>query len=242
MPLMDGFELFKILEDRYPQIKHILMTSYDIDRYISLIRKYNIGNILVKGPEFSFSEVCSYVKTILSGDIFGLQRFFNTDNLQSILINSYAQAKLVCAQITESSPGTEQLFLEMAIDELISNAFFHAVLNLTGVPRELWTESYDVQVSNAIKVTWGFDTEKVAVAVEDPRGNLKKMDVLKWLDEKRELKPDEEEHGRGLFLVRRLIDRLIINIDPGKRTECIIIQYFNKQTVRHNKPLLIHEL
>lgn len=241
MPVMDGFELFQIMENRFPSIKHILMTSYDIDKYISLVRKYNIGNILSKGSEFRLNEIGSYVHSILSGEIFGLERYLPRTSLQSMNISSYAEARNVCSSIINSSPMGSNLYLEMAIDELVSNAFFHAVLKLSSIPREMWTDSYDCQISNAIKVTWGFDHEKIGFSVEDPKGNLKKTDALKWLDNTRDEKANEE-HGRGLLLVRKLIDRLIINIDPGKRTECVIIQYFDRKQGKNNKPLMIHEL
>jgi CheY-like chemotaxis protein len=241
MPVMDGFELFSILDSKYPTIKHILMTSYDIDKYISLIRKYNIGNILSKGPEFRLNEIRSYVNSILTGEIFGLHRFLSQATLNSEIISSYAQAKNVCSEIVKSLPLNNKFYLEMAIDELVSNAFFHAVLKLSDLPRECWPECYNYQVANAIKLTWGFDHEKIGFSVEDPKGNLTKNDALKWLDNNRAEKVNEE-HGRGLLLVRKLIDRLIINIDPGKRTECVIIQYIDRNQSKNNKPLMIHEL
>jgi CheY-like chemotaxis protein len=241
MPVMDGFELFSVLDSKYPAIKHILMTSYDIDQYISLIRKYNIGNILSKGPEFRLNEISSYVSSILTGEIFGLHRFLSQTTLNSEIISSYAQAKSVCSDIVKSLPVNNKFYLEMAIDELVSNAFFHAVLKLSDLPRECWPDCYNYQVPNAIKLTWGFDNEKIGFSVEDPKGNLTKNDALKWLDNNRVEKANEE-HGRGLLLVRRLIDRLIINIDPGKRTECVIIQYIDRNLSKNNKPLMIHEL
>lgn len=241
MPVMDGFELFSILEKNHPLVKHIMMTSYDIDQYITLVREHNIGNVLSKGPDFRLNEINSYVKSILTADIFGLQRYLPDTSLNCQIINSYAQAKDVCSRIINLSPLENNMYLEMAIDELVSNAFFHAVLKLSDVPREHWDEKCHSQVQNAIKVCWGFDNEKFGFSVEDPKGNLKKNDALKWLDSKRKEKSDEE-HGRGLLLVRKLIDRLIINIDPGKRTECVIIQYFDRTRGKNNKPLMIHEL
>ncbi len=241
MPEMDGFELFSVLDSRYPSIKHILMTSYDIDQYISLIRKYNIGNILSKGPEFRLNEISSYVRSILTGEIFGLQRYLSQTSLCNETISSYAQAKNVCSSIIKSLPVSNKFYLEMALDELVSNAFFHAVLKLSDLPRECWTDSYYYQVPNAIKLTWGFDDEKIGFSVEDPKGNLTKNDALKWLDGNR-VEKINEEHGRGLLLVRKLIDRLVINIDPGKRTECVIIQYIDRKQDKNNKPLMIHEL
>jgi CheY-like chemotaxis protein len=241
MPLMDGFELYKILQDSYPGIKHIMMTSYDIDQYIRHIRKHNIGNILVKGFDFNLVEVAAYVRSILTGNIFGLNRYFGKAVFNQVFVRSYAEAKEASHIITGSLSDKKGFYLEIAIDELISNAIFHGVLQLSNIPREEWSEDLQVPHSSAIKVTWGVDDEKIGIAIEDPKGNLKKTDVLKWLDTHRS-DGESDEHGRGFFLVRRLIDRLIINIDPGRRTECIILQNMKKSDKIHNKPLLIHEL
>ena len=242
MPDMDGFKLFGILDKSYPGVKQVLMTSYDVDKYISLIRKYNIGNILIKGAELNLNEVSRYLKSILTGDIFGLEKYFSGTEMKKVSLFRYSDAKRVSHEIVQEIPQKQQTYLEVAIDELVSNAFFHGVLQLTGIPRELWRDDYEIDPQSAITVVWTRDSEKVGVAIEDPKGNLKKIDVLKWLDSCR----DEQlglEHGRGLMLVRKLIDRMVINIDPGKRTECIIIQYLDRDlNTNNNKPLMVHEL
>lgn len=241
MPEMDGFELFAIMDKHFPEIKHILMTSYDVDKYISIIRKYNIGNILTKGADLNLNEVIQYIRTILEGDIFGLNRYFGSVNMNQTKLVRYSDARRVCNEIINEIPKKLQPYLEVAIDELVSNAFFHGVLQLTGIPRENWKDDYEIDQQSAIKVTWTMDDERVGVAIEDPRGKLKKTDVLKWLDSCR----DEQlgsEHGRGLMLVRKLIDRMIININPGIKTECIVIQYLHKNPNLCNKPLMVHEL
>ena len=216
------------------------MTSYDIDQYIRHIRENNIGNILVKGYDFNLLEVAAYVRAILSGDIFGLDRYFKDAVLKELSVSSYAEAKEAYHAIIGSLSDQKGFYLEIAIDELISNAIFHGVLD---VPRDRWSEDLQVPLSSAVKVTWGGDDEMFGIAIEDPKGNLKKTDVLKWLDtHRKDENTSAEEHGRGFFLVRRLIDRLIINIDPGHRTECIILQNLRKNEKVHNKPLLIHEI
>jgi CheY-like chemotaxis protein/anti-sigma regulatory factor (Ser/Thr protein kinase) len=242
MPVMDGFELFRNLDLKYPSVKHVLMTSYDVDQYISDVRRFNIGNILVKGPDFSLHDVSGYIRSLLTGQIFGLERYFPGRELHKESINSYARSKSLSSHIAEHCEDASKMYLEIAIDELISNAVFHGVLQLTGIPREQWQEQFVIEDDNLIRVTWAHDQEKIGVAIEDPKGNLKKMDVLQWLDRREGDITDGEEHGRGFLLIRKLIDRFIINIDPGKRTECIIIQYFDRLHVHGKKPLLIHEL
>lgn len=242
MPIMDGIELFVIIKSHYPQIKHILMTSYNVDEYLSLIRRHNIGNILIKGPDFNLKEVGEYVRSILTGDIFGLGRYFPVSKLKSVVIDCYARSAEVCALISKQCPDETGIYLSMAIDELIANAVFHGVLQMTGISREKWRGDIVINPESAIKVTWAADAEKIGVAVEDTKGNLTKVDALRWIDQEDSSGREKEEHGRGLFLVRRLIDRFIINIDHGKRTECIVIQNYKKDHLGSYKPLLIHEI
>jgi len=243
MPIMDGFTLFRVIKDRFPGVKYILMTNYEIERHLALIREYNIGNIIVKGGDLDFAEVVSYIRALLTGDIFGVKRYFPHTPISNETIVSYEQAKEISSRIAKECPGKNGFYLEVAVNELISNAVFHGVLQLTGIPREFWREDYEINSQESIKLTWARDDYKIGVSVEDPKGNLKKGDVLRWLDRFNvELGENEQEHGRGFLIVRKLIDRFIVNIDPGKRTECIIIQYFNRDYGSQKKPLLIHEL
>jgi CheY-like chemotaxis protein len=242
MPVMDGIELFAIIKSHYPQIKHILMTGYNVDEYLTLIRRHNIGNILIKDADFNLKEVGDYVRSILTGNIFGLSRYFPRSGLHSVVIDCYARSAEVCAMISRQCPKETGVYLSMAIDELIANAVFHGVLQMTGISREKWRDDIIVDPQSAIKVTWASDAEKIGVAVEDMKGNLTKVDALRWIDQEDTSGRENEEHGRGLFLVRRLIDRFIINIDPGRRTECVVVQNFKRDHLQHYKPLLIHEL
>lgn len=242
MPIMDGIELFAIIKSHFPEIKHVLMTSYNVDEYLSLIRRHNIGNILIKGPDFNLKEVGQYVHSILTGDIFGLGRYFPGSRLRSVVIDCYARSAEVCAMISKQCPDETGMYLSMAIDELIANAVFHGVLQMTGISREKWRDDIVINPESAIKVTWATDADKIGVAVEDTKGNLTKVDALRWIDQDDTSGREKEEHGRGLFLVRRLIDRFIINIDHGKRTECIVIQNYKRDHIGSYKPLLIHEI
>jgi CheY-like chemotaxis protein/anti-sigma regulatory factor (Ser/Thr protein kinase) len=242
MPHMDGIELFRITKERYPGIKHILMTGYDIEEYLSLIRQHNIGNIMVKGADFNLREMAAFVKSILTGDVFGLERYFPGKAMERLTIDSYARSEEVCSKIAEKWSGEDVFYLRLAIDELIANAVFHGALRSTGITREQWRNDILLDSRQAISVSWAVDGEKIGVAVEDPQGHLKKVDALRWLDQSDNSGREVVEHGRGLYLVRRLIDRFIINIEPGRRTECIIMQYFSRNHIHRHKPLQINEI
>jgi len=241
MPVMDGFELLKIVRKDFPHIKHVMMTSFDIDQYIENIQMHNVGNVLAKGSDFSLTEVAGYVRALLDGDIFGMKRYFPNSKAHEHSVKSYAEAKTLYSKIISDIPKKQGFFLEIALDELISNAIFHGALDISALPRDEWADDMLIPGDNAVKIVWCLDDEKIGVSIEDPRGKLKKMDVLKWLNSYRQVE-GSEEHGRGFLLVRKIIDRLIINIATGKRTECIILQYLNPDHRTFNKPLLIHEI
>ncbi|MBD3346836.1 MAG: response regulator [Chitinivibrionales bacterium] len=243
MPEMDGFALIRELQKNFPGIKRILMTGYDIDSYVDMIRQHNIGNVLPKGSDFNLNELSHYIHNLLTGEIFGLERYFPKETIKTNIACTHAQAQKICSTIVEHYPSKGAVFLEIAIDELISNAVFHGVLQMTNKSRSEWSDDYTLAKEDAVTISWANDDEKIGVAVEDPKGNLKKTDVLNWLDNRiDENILNENEHGRGFLLLRRLIDKFIVNIDPGKKTECIILNYFDRERKKSRKPLLIHEL
>ncbi len=242
MPGMDGFELFYKLSQQYPSIKRVLITGYDIDSYFDMIRQHNIGNILIKNADLSTQYLGTYIRSLLTGDIFGLGRYFANDPGYCSLIRTYSQSEAVCKTIADAYTGTDQMLFQISVNELISNAMFHGALKLTNTPRELWNDDFEIPQDQAVRVCWILDDEKLGVAVTDLSGALHKEDVLKWLDHPIGDNDPDGEHGRGFMLVRRFIDRFIVNIDPGKKTECILMQYFDRERTPQKKPLLIHEL
>jgi CheY-like chemotaxis protein len=243
MPKMDGFALMQRIEKEYPKVKRILMTGYEIDGYIEMIRRFNVGNIIPKGSQFNLDDIGEYVQSLLTGKIFGLDKYFPIDKIQTRRVLNHNHAQSICGQIAELyPPARDRFFFEIALNELVSNAVFHGVLQLTSIPREQWPSEFSLTPDGAVKISWACDNERIGVSVEDPRGHLRKIDVLQWLDHKIEEQSNENEHGRGFMLIRKFIDRFIVNIDRGKRTECVIVQNLDRTWKNQHKPLLVHEI
>jgi hypothetical protein len=90
-------------------------------------------------------------------------------------------------------------------------------------------------------VECGYDREKYAVSVTDNQGKLKKETVLYKIDRQLTGEGLLDDSGRGIHMSRLFADRMIINIDPNKRTEVILMNYFSNK-YRGYKPLYINEL
>jgi len=249
MPEMKGFDLLKEVKDRYPLVKRILITAYNVEDYLELALKYDIGNIFVKTTPFNFEELSSILEKLLNNDIFGLTQYFRS----SIIASSY---KICSSQnLDKDAEAIAKLIgdkdrmhrLELVLVELLTNALFYGIRNEAPDRKELWAYDFLLPEDQAIIVTVAYDSEKYAISVIDSGGRLKKRDVLYWLNRQATRDPNGlplgiyDSHGRGLFIARKYIDRLIINIDQKHRTEIIMINYF-KNTYKGYKPLYINEI
>lgn len=65
MPKMDGVSCTKIIKEVYPQIKIIILTTFDDDEYVYNALKYGASGYLLKGV--SMDELCDAIRTVHSG-------------------------------------------------------------------------------------------------------------------------------------------------------------------------------
>lgn len=249
MPGMKGFDLLREVRIRYPLTKRVLITAYNVENYLELALKHDIGNIFVKTTPFNFDELSSMLSNLLSNDIFGLDRYFNSDaELMTLRITHSRRLDLHAESIVSfigDIPFVKKL--ELVIIELLTNAIFYGIRKESAENKENWEHDFVLPEERAVQVAVAKDHEKYAISINDGGGHLKKCDVLYWLH--RQIAHDADglplglydTHGRGLFITRKYIDRLIINIDQSRRTEVIIINYFHNTYIGY-KPLYINEL
>ena len=250
MPEMKGFELLKEISERWPETKRILMTAYNVEDYLELAMKHDIGNIFVKTIPFNFQELTTVLEKLLSGEIFGIERYFDPANTtqKKYLIKNGMDLESDARRIVGGLPVVDKSNkLALVFIEILANAIFYGVRNEKADKKDTWNYNFVLSDEEAIIVTSMHDSEKFAVSIMDKGGRLKKNDVLFWLH--RQLHVDDnglpvgvfDSHGRGFFIARQYIDRMVINIDKNKQTE-IIIMNFCSDTYKGFKPLYINEL
>ena len=65
MPEMDGVLCTKIVKERYPEIKIIILTTFDDDEYVFYALKYGASGYLLKGC--SVQELTASIHTVMNG-------------------------------------------------------------------------------------------------------------------------------------------------------------------------------
>ncbi|MBN1130466.1 MAG: response regulator, partial [Chitinispirillaceae bacterium] len=233
MPGMKGFDLLKLVKEKHPGVKRVLITAYNVEDYLELALNYDIGNIFVKTAPFNFNELSVIIKNLLSDTIFGLEQYFDPSAKKNDFLIKNARhldhhARVVSELIGDYKRSKR---LEVVIVELLTNAIFYGIRSESPERKDEWDVNCELPDDKAIAVTVMRDDDKYGLSVCDKGGRLKKTDVLYWMN--RQIARDTtglpvglfDAHGRGLFIARRYIDRLIVNVHNGVRTEIIIINY-----------------
>ncbi len=247
MPGMKGFELLDKAAELYPSLKRVLITAYDVRDYINMAKNYNIGNIITKTAPFNFDEIRIFLNNILTGEIFGLGLYVQGRIHQTYLKKSKDLERVNHEVIEFMKSDYHKRKFRQALSEITINAFFYGAKNEEGDKKHLWEFETTLNDGEEVLVSWACDNEKSGVAVTDQKGRLKKEDILFWLERNMTKGEDglslglRDSHGKGLFITRETIDRLIINIDHGKKTEVILINYEEGLYDGH-RPLWIQEL
>ena len=249
MPLMSGFELLEAIESKHPDVKTVLMTADNLDDYMRMVRDHNVGNVISKAAPLNLKEINEILHSLLNHDIFGLEpHMLQPHSLQVFRLMEPSQIDDISEALSQHYSGkAAHNKFKIVLIELMTNALFYGARNEDGDKKQEWVKDFRLPEKDAVIVTACIDKEKLGVSILDRGGKLDKHTVLYWLD--RQTTHDEhglpmgifDDHGRGFFIIRKYVDRLIINIEKGKRCECCIFTYFEEKYAG-NKPLIINEI
>ena len=239
LPGIDGFETVARARALHPGIRTALITAYDVDKYITLALEKDVSNIIVKSSPFDAGELMREVDNLVNVErLFGLAHYLDpgagitTTRVRST--DDVAELRVTCLEFFKrSAPESDLSGLAVVFEEAISNAIYHAhgYEKLTQVT---------LQPDQVVEVSYGCDAKMAGFAVSDHTGRLTKQTVLKKIIRASGEESIYDEDGRGFFVSRAMSDRLVINIQPGVRTEIIALKFFAVDAV--NRPLTINQL
>lgn len=231
MPGMKGYELLDNIKKISAEIKTALITSYDVHNYIKIAKEYEIGTIITKTTPFNTKEIRQVVRDFLNENVFGLGKYIN-EKVYSESIKKEDSDQLVTRILSEIPSPHNPKGLMKGLIAILQNAFA-----LPGT-----SSGTEVKIT----VEWGSDNEKSGISVRDNAGTLNKQDVLYWI-ERNTTKGENglsvgffDEHGKGIYLTREMLDRVIINIKKNRFTEIVLLNY-TRGMYKGYRPLWINE-
>ncbi len=161
MPGMGGLDLIRYLSSDWPAVKYILMTAYNVNDYIQFAREEKIWNIIPKTTFLDLRHIRIMIEKILSGDIFGIEKYFpglsvekitfpdlykmarkipeetlNPGILYSVQVGTMEEKDRVCeiAGNLLLRSGAPRIFRQV-VEELATNAMLRAPRNPHGKPK-----------------------------------------------------------------------------------------------------------
>lgn len=247
MPGEDGFSLIQHINTQYPGTRTAMITAYKVEDYVRNAKKTGVFNIIAKTAPFNFDELSSVVNNLLEPtSAFGIETYMDPHcKLAQVVITNSDDIMLAFSALQEflcvakiANPND----LLTAVIEAITNAVYHvAKLPDGSLKYEKGQQIERLDESEYVYIYFGQDLERIGIAIVDQGGRITADEVLYWLDRNISGTGLMDSHGRGVYLIHRLVDRVLINIAPGQRTEIIILDYLN-HTYSTNKPIYINQL
>jgi anti-sigma regulatory factor (Ser/Thr protein kinase) len=223
-----------------------MITAYKVDDYVKMAKKTGVFNIIPKTAPFNFHELSTVVQNLLNpASAFGLAQYMNPNaNIEEFVITNSDQIMDAFFKLREFFMAAQARRVDdlcTAMIEAMTNAVYHVAKLPDGSLKYQKGQRIEaLEPEEYVSVFFGKDDEKLGVAIRDQGGRITADEVMYWLDRNISGSGLLDTHGRGVFLIHTLVDRLVINIAPGKRTEILVLDYFSNE-YSSNKPLYINQ-
>jgi hypothetical protein len=210
----------------------VIGESLENDEVVAAAHARGMNHLIGDGEEPDDGELVVTSVKLLSGDIFGLEKYLAWGvKIGTRDVVGYEDKReamgVVCAYAKEVGARRPVIAkIESVVDELLMNALYDAPV--VGGPRE--------GTKGRAVLRWACDGRYFAVSVEDEYGALEKESILEHLararlergkPKPREVRPGDEAAtngaGLGLYFILSSVTRFIANVEPGKRTEVICL-------------------
>lgn len=196
--------------------------SLDDDGLIALMLDAPVSH-LVGDPSDRDLGITS--EKLASGDLFGLEKYvaLGTPVRERAIADAAAKRAAmgeVCAwaeAIGARRPVVHRI--ESVVDELLMNAMLDA-------PRE---SRPSMLPGGTAQLRWACDDRVLAISVSDDYGAIRQRDVIDHVRRARHERgrpnptSGDEGAGLGLYLVLANVVSLIVNVEPGRRTEVVCL-------------------
>ncbi len=208
LPEMNGFELGRLARKLRPDIKIIVITSYDVNEFIDIIREHSFAQVITKHGRMSLKEIEVTIEKMLSGDIFGVQKYFPQMRLTEVTLRNFpkpcADGCLYTTRVRslhergeltdkiatqlKSQKRAPEAIIKLVLDEITSNALFRAPINDSGEYKyqtkhsehDILLTHQDIVLDEEDQFTlqFGINEDWIIMSCLDPHGRLTQKEIL----------------------------------------------------------------
>lgn len=245
MPGVPWFDLVQFLRELRPGTRYALVSDTAPDDHFRLALEYDVGSILPKKGGRPLRDLVETSEALLTEDVFGLEHWLgDAPEVHGRQITNASEIQRVADEVSAWFPAGEvRRTFRRVLVEVVTNAVYYGSLDEDGAHKMEWETDIRLARDQVVYVFFGRGDSGFGCSVVDRGGRLTKYKVLSWLEANRVsggLLLNDENHGRGLHITRRSLDRVVINIRSGDRTEVILLR--DDSAVRPPvRPLLVHE-
>lgn len=208
LPEMNGLELGRLARKLRQAIPVILITSYDVNEFIDVIREHGFSQVITKHGRMSLREIEIAIEKTLTGDIFGVKKYF--PELQELPVTlrhfprPFANGVLYTTRIgslhekgeitdkialqLKSQKRAPESVIKLVLDEITSNAMFRAPINDHGEFKyqtksqheDILHKHQDIILDEEDRFTlqFGILDDWIILCCIDPHGRLTKKEIL----------------------------------------------------------------
>lgn len=251
-------EIADFVKENKLKAKIVLLTEEESKDYIAKIKDYGfLSNIIATKQDDRASNIKSISTTVskmISGDIFGLEKYLNWGvDVKELEISSSAERQDINDKVADylKDLGLRTSLIsrcQAVIEELLMNAIYDAPVDSSGKAlhnHKSRRETIVLEKHQKGKLRFATDGLYLAVSVEDPFGAFKKETIFKYLEENycsvpenMLVHPDKGGAGKGLFIISENSDLVIYNIARGRKTEVIVL--FDLNPLKDKKNTSLH--
>lgn len=200
----------------------------DDDGLITLMLEAPVSH-LVGDPTTADLGITS--EKLVTGDLFGLEKYVAPGTkIGERVVASDLERRVVIGEVcawAEAIGARTPIVHRLAsvVDELLMNALHDAPRESRPARASLGTV-VDERDPRAV-LRWACDAGTIAISVGDAFGALRQRDVIDHVRRAKEDRgrPQLDAHGAGLglYLVLANVASLVVNVDPGRRTEVVCL-------------------
>lgn len=231
----EDFSFFDRVRELRPGCRCLAIIGESLEEYLpELLGRSQPSHYFAENDSVDVDDLVVTIRKLLSGDIFGIEKYEVSPAETRQLASSGEKYPAIEAvrQFYLSREVSPRLVrnVELILNELLMNAMFDAPVDAEGAhpyDHRNRSESFDLAEAERPTLVYGISDTYLGISVSDPFGGLSQEKFFsclhRCLTERSVLEVAGKGAGMGLFLVFKSLDRMVINVDPRRRTEVVAL-------------------